>query len=77
MKIPAQLSKGLSKEEVEQLENNLKHSVLARKLREYLQSAIEHMEITEESIDAELYQIYSIVGQRRGFRQILNLLPEK
>ena len=75
MKIPAQLSKGLSKAEQSELESQLK-GLLARQLRKYLNDAMTTLEVTEEAIDIEPNQIYSIVGQRRGYRHILNLLPE-
>lgn len=76
MKLPAQLTKGLTAESQKELERELKSGTLARVLREHLKSSMETLEITEEAIDISIDQIYSIVGQRRGYRHILNLLPE-
>lgn len=78
MKIPAQLSKGLTAEQRKNLEHDLKSSILVKQLREILTERMEGLQIAEEMIDAEINQIYSIVGQRRGYRQILNLItPEE
>lgn len=78
MKIPVQLSKGLTTEQKKQLESELKNSLLVKQLRAVIQERLLQLEIAEEMIDAQIYQIYSIIGQRRGFRQVLNLIdPEE
>lgn len=76
MKIPVQLSKGLTAERQKQLESELKNSVLAERLREHINASIDQLELTEEAIDITVDQLYSMIGQRRGYRHILNLLPE-
>ena len=77
MKIPVQLSKGLTEDQIKELESNLKHGVLAKQLRNYLKDGVKAMELGEESFDVSKSQLYSLIGQRRGFRQILQLLPEE
>lgn len=76
MKIPAQLSKALTEAQKKELESNLKSSVLAKQLRKYLEDGIKAVEIAEEQIAAEPNAVLALLGQRRGYRQILNLLPE-
>ena len=76
MKIPVQLSKGLTEKEKSELESALKNSVLTKQLRMWLQDGIKACELAEEMISAEIHDIYSLIGQRRGFRKVLDLLPE-
>ena len=78
MKIPAVLSKGLDDAKLKQLESDLKHSILGRQLRKVLNEKIEsNYEHEEQVIDQFPNAIYSAIGERRGYRQVLKLLPEE
>lgn len=77
MKMPAALLKGLSDEEKKRLESDLKSSVLAKQLRKYLKSHIENNIIDEESLGYTADDLCKLLGERRGFRAVLNLFPEE
>lgn len=74
-KIPAQLSKGLTEQEQERLAAELKSSLLAKKLRASLQERLEESYRTEEQ-EVELSAVFKAIGERRGYRSVLKLLPE-
>jgi len=78
MKLPTSLSKGLTDEERQRLESDLKHGIAIRKLRETLEHRIRNTELMEESFtDPSVAQLASQLGERRGYRAILELLnPE-
>lgn len=77
MKIPVQLSKGLSNEQLGLLETQLKSSLLAKQLRKVILKNIESSYEEEESLlDANPSSYLKAVGERRGYRHVLNLLPE-
>lgn len=76
MKIPAAFSKGLTEKQIESLERELKNSVLAKLLRAELQRRIELAYKEDETEARTLEDIFTNVGERRGYRQILNLIPE-
>lgn len=78
MKLPSRLIKGLSKEQTDQLERELKSSLLAKQLRKALKEDIESLYKQEEFNDtAEFNQYVKALGERRGYRAILNLIPEE
>lgn len=76
MKVPISLSKGLKQEQIEQLERELKHSVLVKQLRKYIDKEIKCTYDTEELDSATMELLFRTVGVRRGLRQVLNLIPE-
>jgi len=76
MKIPLTLTKGLSDEEAESLERELKNSIIAKQLRKILSHCIQMLEINEEQLKLETNDLYSLIGERRGLRSVLKLLPE-
>ena len=78
MKIPAHLSKGLDANELEQLERELKSSILAKKLRKTVKGRIEALYKEEEYATTDsLNEYLKVLGERRGYREILNLIPEE
>ncbi len=77
MKQPLSLSKGLKEEQVTQLQSEIKHSLLARVLRSYIGDRIDSLELTEETISKEITDIYATIGERRGLRSVLKLIPEE
>lgn len=78
MKLPVSLTKGLSEEQQQNLERELKSSVLARQLRKWLAAEIASKEIQEESLTSfEISELAIHVGERRGYRRVLNILPEE
>jgi hypothetical protein len=74
-KVPVSLAKKLSASELKRLESDLRNSVLAKELRRVIREHLESSYIREETGDIEDYSLS--VGERRGLRTILNLLPEK
>ena len=78
MKLPSSLTKGLKDEQIQELENQLKSSRLAKQLRAWLEAEIVRCEIREEEVDFSVAtQLAKQVGERRGYRRVLNLLPEE
>lgn len=78
MKIPSALSKGLDEDQMKRLEAELKGALLVKILRRELGSRIEQSYKAEETVDSDSFGVYlKGVGERRGYRQILNLLPEE
>lgn len=78
MKMPASLVKGLSEEEIKQLERDLKSSVLAKRLRQTLKGRMEALYKEEEYASTDSMNEYlKVLGERRGYREILNLIPEE
>lgn len=75
--IPASLAKRLSDSEVKRLESDLKNSILAQELRREIQHRIEMTYVDEEQVNIPESEIYKQIGERRGYRSILKLLPEK
>lgn len=77
MKLPAQLSKGLSENELKQLESFLKRA--KKYLKPWLEDSIEKMIYSEEVLMEDGLspdQIAYLLGRRRGYRDVLGLLPE-
>ena len=76
MKLSTNLTKGLTEEQQKTLEREVKSSVLAKQLRKRLREL--HLETlsAEENTESEI-ELYRLIGQRRGFRRVLNLLPEE
>ena len=74
-KVPVSLAKKLSASELKSLESELKSSTLAKELRRVIRELIETSYKQEESGQLEDYAL--TVGERRGLRMVLNLLPEK
>jgi len=77
MRTPAKLSKGLTEEQQNQLERELTSSVLAKQLRLALKSGIEATYEHEEVEDITLEHLSRTIGERRGLRSVLKLLPEE
>ncbi len=78
MKLQISLVKGMTEEQVKTLESEIKHSLLARTLRSWLREEIAKAEIREEELDfAVTTQLAKQVGERRGYRRVLNYLPEE
>jgi len=76
VKLPSALAKGLSEDQLTQLESELKHSLLGKQLRKYLSEKIVNAEIKEEQVAHEgIGALASQVGERRGYRLVLNQLP--
>ena len=72
------LTRGLTDEQVEQLDREIKHSVLARQLRKYLQKEIANSELREEQLYSQgIAELAAQVGGRRELRTVLNLIPEE
>jgi hypothetical protein len=77
VKLPSGLAKGLSEDQLKQLESELKHSLLAKQLRKYLAEKMTNAEIKEEQVCSEgIAALASQVGERRGYRLVLNQLPQ-
>jgi hypothetical protein len=80
MKISATLTRGLTDEQVAELAREIKHSLLAKVLREFLQKEIELSYRAEENVttDHDNLPFYlKEVGERRGYRQVLKLILEE
>ena len=75
MKINTLLTRGLTEEQINTLQGEIKHSLLAKVLREFLQDEIEKSYRIEEVSDTESLPLYlKEVGERRGYRQLLKLI---
>tara|TARA_Y100000114_G_scaffold43216_1_gene38655 strand:- start:5991 stop:6215 length:225 start_codon:yes stop_codon:yes gene_type:complete len=71
------LSKGLTEDQKETLERELKSSLLAKQLKLWLQKNIMNAELREEQLVSQgIAELASQVGQRRGYRTVLSLFPE-
>jgi hypothetical protein len=80
MRLNSSLTRGLDEAEISKLANEIKHSVLAKQLREFLRKEIELSYRAEEQVTAEhdnLQFYLKEVGERRGYRQVLNLILEE
>lgn len=80
MRLSLSLTKNLSDDEVKRLAEEIKHSVLAKAMRRFLREQIELSYRSEEAADTsqEHYPLYlKEVGERRGYRQVLHLIPEE
>lgn len=80
MRLNVALTKSLSEDEIKQLAEDIKHSVLARVLRKFLRDQIELSYRAEEAgdINQEYIPLYlKEVGERRGYRQVLHLILEE
>lgn len=78
MKIPSGLSKGLTEEQQNSLERELKSSVLAKQLRRWLRTEIANAELREEQVVVDgIGALAAQLGERRGLRRVLNTLPEE
>lgn len=74
------LARGLTDEQVQQLATDIKHSLLARVLRQFLQEEIERSYKAEEQVSEtnDTLPFYlKEVGERRGYRQVLHLILEE
>ena len=72
-----QFAVGLTDDEKERLEKDIKHSLLAKQLRLWLTKSIDNLEISEEQLKPfSESELASLIGERRGLRSILKLIPE-
>lgn len=72
-----QFAAGLDDPDKQRLERELKSSLLAKHLRVWLTKSIANLEITEEQLKPfSEPELASLIGERRGLRSILKLLPE-
>jgi hypothetical protein len=78
MRLPVQFTRGLTEEQQKNLEHELKNSVLARQLRKWLTDEIAGKVIDEEAMSSfDITELATHVGERRGYRRVLNNLPEE
>lgn len=75
--MPASLSKGLNEEQLKDLERELKSSVVVKQLRKHILKCIESNIVDEESLGYTADDLCKLLGERRGLRAVLNLLPEE
>ncbi len=69
------LVQGLTPEQQEQISSQLKSGILAKQLRIHIRKEIEALYKVEETLDDMDY--IKTIGQRRGLRYVLKLLPEE
>jgi hypothetical protein len=78
LRISTLLSRGLTEEQLKQLEKEIKGSVLAKQLRTFLREEIERSYKAEESLEHDSLPLYlKEVGARRGHRQVLHLILDE
>lgn len=82
MRLSTHLTRSLTDEQIKLLSSEIKSSLLAKCLREFLKAEIERSyraeEVASSSLNAEQLPLYlKEVGERRGYRQVLNLILEE
>lgn len=77
MKQSLSLAKGLTEAQIKTLQSEVKHSVLGKQLRSYIKDRMNSLELTQEDLSKEITDIYATIGERRGLRSVLKLIPEE
>jgi len=76
MKQPLTLLQGLSDQDKERVLAELETSLFIKQLRKLIQNKINTTLVNEEEFPDSVFSLAATVGERRGYRTVLKLLPD-